>query len=125
VPISIDRFEDGEAMREATTGERVVRFLLANDEQAFTRREIADALDAAPNTVGTALSRLKAGELVRHRSPYWAVTDDRERVRSAFGAHREAEHLDELLGEEDWNDWREHAATEAELERARRELDEG
>ncbi|EMA52431.1 helix-turn-helix domain-containing protein [Halococcus thailandensis] len=118
MPIGIDRFEDGEEIRR-TTSERIVRFLLAHDEQAFTRVEIAEALDVAPNTVGTNLSRLKKRDLVRHREPYWAITDDRERVASAFRVHAEDAHLDALLGEEEWGDWADHAASEAELEAAR------
>lgn len=117
MPISIDRFEDGETLRERTTGERIVRFLLAHDEQAFTRAEISEALDVAPNTTGTNLSRLKNRELVRHREPYWAIIDDRERVASAFRARAEDAHLNELLGEEEWSEWKDHAASEAKLER--------
>ena len=37
MPISIDRFEHDEELRERTTSERVVRFLLAHDDQAFMR----------------------------------------------------------------------------------------
>ena len=119
MPISIDRFEHDEELRERTTSERVVRFLLAHDDQAFTRGELADALDADPNTVGTNLSRLKERKLVRHREPYWAITDDRERVVSAFETRTENAYLDEVLGEEDWEEWEEHAASEEALERAR------
>lgn len=78
MPIRIERFEDADALGGLSTGERVVRFLATNRDRAFTRREIADAVDAAPETVGTALTRLKARGLVRHRAPYWAFTDDVE-----------------------------------------------
>lgn len=124
MPIGIDRFKDGE-FRERPTGERIVQFLLAHDQQAFTRAEIAEALDVAPNTVGTNLSRLKDRELVRHREPYWAITDDRERVASAFRARAEDVHLNELLGEEEWDEWADHAASEAALESARSDADDG
>lgn len=125
MPISIDRFEDSEELRERTTSERVVRFLLAHDEQAFTRSELADALDADPNTVGTNLSRLKERELVRHREPYWAITDDHERVASVFKTRAEDAYLNELFGEEDWGEWEEHAASDNALERARGESNNG
>lgn len=59
MPISIDRFEESEEIRESSTSERIVRFLLAHSEQAFTRREIAEAIDTSPETVGTNLTRLK------------------------------------------------------------------
>jgi DNA-binding transcriptional regulator YhcF (GntR family) len=123
MPISIDRFETDEELHEATTSERIIRFLFTHDEQAFTRQELADAIAVDPNTVGTNLSRLKKRELVRHRPPYWAVADDRERVLSAFKTHYETMHLNELLGEEHWEDWKEHAATDDETEAARAELD--
>lgn len=125
MPISIDKFEDDEELRERTTSERVVRFLLTHDEQAFTRSEIADALDVAPNTVGTNLSRLKERELVRHQEPYWAITDDCERVASAFKTRAEDAYLNELLGEEEWDEWKEYAASEELLEQAREASNDG
>jgi Mn-dependent DtxR family transcriptional regulator len=125
MPISIDRFEESEELRERTTSERVVQFLLAHDEQAFTRGELADALDVAPNTVGTNLSRLKERELVRHREPYWAITDDHERVASAFKTRAEDAYLNELLGEEEWDEWEGHAASDDALEHAREESNNG
>lgn len=89
MPIDIDRFEDATATRAATTSQRIVRFLAANDDRAYRRAEIAEAIDADPETVGTNLTRLKERSLVRHREPYWAFTDDREHaveaVRSLYG----------------------------------------
>ena len=89
MPIDIDHFED--APGDSTpTSQRVVRFLAANDDRAFRRGEIAEAIDADPETVGTNLTRLKARGLVRHREPYWTFTDDRQRA---------LETLDDLYGE--------------------------
>lgn len=78
MPIDLDRFEDAVALRDPPTSERILRFLLEHGDKAYTRREIADAVDASPETVGTNLTRLKERGLVRHREPYWALTDDRE-----------------------------------------------
>ena len=86
MPIDIDRFEDGDDLGEPPTSKRILRFLLANDDHAYTRKEIAEAIDANPETVGTNLTRLKARNLVRHREPYWALTNDRERVINALDA---------------------------------------
>lgn len=80
VPIDIDQFENGEQLGDPPTSERVIRFLLTHDDSAYTRTEIADAIGADPETVGTNLTRLKQRGLVRHREPYWAVTDDSERA---------------------------------------------
>ena len=80
VPIDIDAFEARDDHRAPTTSERVLRFLLDNDQQAYARQEIAEAIDVSPETVGTNLTRLKRRDLVRHREPYWAIAPDRERV---------------------------------------------
>lgn len=80
MPIDIDRFEEAEDLGDPPTSVRIVRFLLANDDAAYTRREIADAIGADPETVGTNLTRLKDRGLVRHREPYWALAADREHV---------------------------------------------
>jgi predicted nucleotidyltransferase len=79
MPIDIDRFEGGD-IHTPTTSEQILRFLIASDNQAYTRQEIADAIDVNPETVGTNLTRLKDHELVRHREPYWALTDDHDRA---------------------------------------------
>jgi Mn-dependent DtxR family transcriptional regulator len=79
--------------------------LLSNSDQAFTRAEIASAIEEAPNTVGTALSRLKDRELVRHKGDYWAITDDTERVTTAYGLHSASEQLDAEDGGIDTEEW--------------------
>lgn len=84
MPISIDEFETIAPEEERSTGELIVEFLIEHSEQAFTRGEIAEAIDRAPTTVGTNLSRLKDRGLVRHRDQYWAITDDRERLARAL-----------------------------------------
>lgn len=84
MPVDVDRFEQGPPGRDSTTSERLLRFLAANDAQAFTRRELAEAIDRDPETVGTNLTRLKDRGLVRHRTPYWAFTDDRAHARAAL-----------------------------------------
>ncbi|MBP2252676.1 Mn-dependent DtxR family transcriptional regulator [Halarchaeum solikamskense] len=83
MPIDIDEFEDGEET-ERTTSELVIEFLLENRDAAFTRGEIANAIDRSPNTVGSNLSRLKDRGLVRHRKHHWALTRDLSRVAEAI-----------------------------------------
>lgn len=97
MPVDVDRFEAAEA--EPTTSERILRFLASHDEQAYTRREIADAIDGDPETVGTNLTRLKRRGLVRHRQPYWAFTDDRERAREALSDRYDEAAMAVLLDE--------------------------
>ena len=106
MPVSIDRFESDEHLSEPSIGERVIAHLASNNDKAFTRSEIADAIDANTNAVGSALTRLKDRELVRHRQQYWAITDDIERLRAANDLHLMLEELaateDEAFDREAW-----------------------
>ena len=112
MPITIDQFESGQLPDERSVPERVVGFLIKHDDRAFMRSEIAAGIEENPNAVGTALSRLKERKLVRHRGQYWAVTDDRERLRSAYDLHAATEHLDGRDGGIDPDEWDEHAPDE-------------
>lgn len=106
MPIDIAAFESEGRLGEPSTGERVIAHLAANDDKAFTRGEIAAAVDADANSVGSALTRLKDRGLVRHRQRHWAVTDDRDRLRAADDLHRLFETLtaaeDEPFDREAW-----------------------
>ena len=93
MPVSIDAFESDDALGEPSVGEQVVTHLATNSDKAFERGEIAAAIDADTNAVASALTRLKERGLVRHRERYWAITDDRERLRGAYDLHRLLEGL--------------------------------
>jgi hypothetical protein len=43
---------------------------------------------------------LKGRGLVRRKRPYWAITDDEERLQSAYQLHRHYETADGHYGEE-------------------------
>ena len=105
MPVSIDEFESGDLPHGPSVPEQVVTYLYANRDKAFTRAEIATAIDANPNTVGTALSRLKERELVRHRGEYWAITDDDGRVAAAYDLHTATDRLDAEDGGIDPDEW--------------------
>lgn len=109
MPISIDEFESSEVASEPSVSERVVSFLAANRDHAFTRSEIAAALDTDPNAVSTALSRLESRELVRHRGDHWAIAEDLDRVRAAYDPHRVTTALNEMDGGIDAEAWDEAA----------------
>jgi hypothetical protein len=98
MPVSIDEFESGDLPGEPSVPEQVVGFLYSHDDKAFTRGEIASAIDEDPNTVGTALSRLKERKLVRHKGQYWAITPDSERVLAAYNLQTASTRLDESDG---------------------------
>ena len=105
MPVRIQDFEAGELPQGPSVPEQVLTFLYTHREHAFTRSEIATAIDENPNTVGTALSRLKQRGLVRHKGEYWAITDDLDRVREAYELHAISDRLDEVDGGIDPREW--------------------
>lgn len=112
MPVRIEDFESGNLPQGPSVPEQVVTYLTTHRDRAFTRSEIATALDEDPNTVGTALSRLKQRGLVRHRGEYWAITDDMERVTDAYELHSVTERLDQEDGGIDADSWDEEAPKE-------------
>jgi predicted ArsR family transcriptional regulator len=100
--IDIDEFEDADAddFEERTDTERIVLFLDNHDDRAWKAATIAERLGLATDAVSAILSRLKERGVVRHKRPYWAITDDEERLRSAYRRHRHHEAADEQYGEE-------------------------
>ena len=100
--IDIDEFEnaDPDEFEERNDTERIVLFLDKNDDRAWKAAMIAERLGLETDAVSAILSRLKERELVRHKRPYWAITDDEERLRSAYRLHRNHETADDQYGEE-------------------------
>ncbi|MFC4359172.1 MarR family transcriptional regulator [Halobium salinum] len=102
---TFEEAEEGEFSGRGAT-ERVVRFLAENDRRAWKATAIAEHADVDPDSVSTLLTRLRNRGLVRHKEPYWAITDDRDRVANAYRLHEATERYDERYGEEDSADWR-------------------
>jgi len=100
--IDIDEFEDADAdeFEDRNDTERIVLFLDENDDRAWKAATIADRLGLETDTVSAILSRLKERGLVRHKRPYWAITDDEERLQSAYRLHRHHETAGDQYGEE-------------------------
>ena len=92
MPINIDQLDDAPAdvldITEGTQPYRVLQFLAAHDDQAFTQTEIADGTGIKRGSVGVVLSRLDDRGLVRHRGRYWAIGED-DRLAS-FAAQSQA-----------------------------------
>lgn len=105
MPVRIDDFEAGNLPGEPSVPEQVLAFLQARRDLAFTRGEIAAGIDEDPNAVGTALSRLKDRDLVRHKGKYWAITDDVQRVADAYDLHAAMVRLDDEDGGIDVDEW--------------------
>ena len=105
MPVRIEEFEAGELPSGPSVPEQVLIYLYANRNKAFTRSEIAAGIDENPNTVGTALSRLKQRDLVRHRGQYWAITNELDRVADAYALHSITEQLNENDGGIEPDEW--------------------
>ena len=105
MPVSIDEFESGDLPEGPSVPKQLITYLHKNRDTAFTRSEIATAIDEDPNTVGTALTRLKKRNLVRHRGQYWAITEDEQRVAAAYDLHNVSSQLDDADGGIDSEDW--------------------
>lgn len=100
--IDIEEFEDADAdeFADGNDTERIVLFLDKHDDRAWKAATIAERLELERDTVSAILSRLKERGLVRHKRPYWAITDDKERLQSAYQLHRHHEIADKQYGEE-------------------------
>ncbi|WP_331234819.1 helix-turn-helix domain-containing protein [Natronorarus salvus] len=105
--IDIDRFEEGdpEELEEVSNPERVIAFLFENEDRAWKATEIVRRTGVNENSIHPVLSRLEERGLVRHKGPYWAITDDTDRLRRAYDLHRVTQLFDELYGEEDRDEW--------------------
>ena len=76
------------------------------------RRRSPKRSTGGADAVSSILSRLKERGLVRHKRPYWAITDDEERLREAYRLHRQQETADERYGEERLEDLKPDGAQE-------------
>jgi Mn-dependent DtxR family transcriptional regulator len=100
--IDIEEFENANTddFEDRTDTERIVLFLDKHDDRAWKAASIAERLGLETDAVSAILSRLKERGLVRHKRPYWAITDDEERLQSAYRLHRLHETADEQYSEE-------------------------
>ncbi|WP_290819500.1 MarR family transcriptional regulator [Halovivax sp.] len=105
--IDIDRFDESspEELGGLSNAELVLRFRYHNRDRAWKAREIARRTEVNENSIHPVLSRLEERELVRHKGPYWAITDDLDRLRRAYDTHGTMERFDDLYGEEDPDEW--------------------
>ncbi|ELY51102.1 HTH domain-containing protein [Natronococcus jeotgali] len=105
--IDIDQFDErsSEELAELSNPEQVLKFLYENRDRAWKAKEIASRTGINENSIHPVLSRLEDRELVRHKGPYWAITDDTSRLRQAYDTHRVTQLFDDLYGEEDRDEW--------------------
>ena len=112
MPIDIETFESASEDRLQHSGEtnadRVMPFLTAHPDQAFTQSEIRDATEIKAGSISVVLSRLEDRGLVRHKGNYWALgeVDDVAAYGSMLESTRAA---NDRFGEENMDEWLEHA----------------
>lgn len=108
MPIDIDRFrsapEDELRAGGPTNAERVLSFLAANADRAFTPSEIREAVDIPSGSIGVVLSRLEGRGLVDHRGEYWAVADPDDAAKT-LQASATARAASDRFGSEDPDEW--------------------
>lgn len=119
MPIDIETFESAPEDRlqhgGETNADRVMRFLAAHPDHAFTQSEIRDATDVKAGSISVVLSRLEDRGLVRHRGNYWAL-GDADDVDGYTGMYESTRAANDRFGEEDLDEWLEHAVDDADTE---------
>jgi predicted transcriptional regulator len=86
MPIPKDRFDaiDENGVTPQTNAEKIVAFLLRNQDLAYRMSEIAQELDIPQGSVGPTLKRLADDGLVVHRDRYWAIDDSYAATREGL-----------------------------------------
>ena len=121
MPIDIETFESApeDHLRKSgeTNADRVMRFLAGHPDQAFTQREIRDATDVKAGSISVVLSRLEDRGLVRHKGNYWAVGEADE-IAAYTSLYERTRAANDRFGEEDMDEWVEHAVDDEDTEGA-------
>ena len=119
MPIDIETFESSPEDQLQYSGEtnadRVMRFLTAHPDQAFTQSEIRDATDVKTGSISVVLSRLEDRGLVRHKGNYWALGEADE-VAAYASMVESTRAANDRFGEEDMDEWLEHAVDDKDTE---------
>lgn len=78
MPISTSRFEalEEDGVTPETNADRILNFLVENQDQAFRLTEIEERTGIKRGSIGPTLSRLEERGLVDHRTKYWKISDN-------------------------------------------------
>lgn len=105
MPIDRDVLEEGSpVVRPGTNKHRVLTFLAAGDDKAYTRKEVAEGAGVSADSVGPVLSRLRDEGLVEYNDGYWAVLED-ERLGVLASLLEEVDDLAERFDRDDFPAW--------------------
>lgn len=112
MPIDLETFEHTAADRlqsgGATNAERVMEFLAAHPDKAFTQSEIRAATDVKAGSISVVLARLEERDLVRHKGQYWTLGED-EDIAAYASMLESTRAANDRFGEEDMDEWLEYA----------------
>lgn len=105
MPVDREQLEEGQpVVRAGSNKHRVLTFLAANDEQAFTRKEIVEGSGVSENSVGSVLARLREEDLVEYNDGYWSVRED-ERLGVLETLLAEVDDLADRFDRDDFPAW--------------------
>jgi len=115
MPIDIETFESASDDRLQHDGEtnadRVMGFLAAHPDKAFTQSEISEATGVKTGSISVVLSRLEDRGLVRHRGTYWALGEDDD-VAAYTSFVESTQTANDRFGPEAMDEWLKHAVEE-------------
>lgn len=106
MPIDRSEFESDDTLsiRPGTNKHRILTFLAANEDTAFTRSEVAEGAGVDPDSTGPVLVRLREEGLVEHRDRYWTIERD-ERLGVLESILEEVDDLADRFDVDDLPDW--------------------
>ena len=118
-----DRFDriSEEGAHSDDDADRVLDFLIQNEDKAYTKSELAEKMDLDRERVGPLLDRLKERGSVKHRSDYWRVTDHELAVRAGTALTAETARQHDGGESFDVEKWAEYAVDEVDLNRGENE----
>ncbi|WP_132059000.1 MarR family transcriptional regulator [Halorussus amylolyticus] len=110
MPITKDTFEriSDDGPLPGSNAERILDFLIRNENKAYTQTEIVEETGVKRGSVGPTLKRLKERGAVEHKANYWRVSDHEVAARSgtALTSETASQYDDE---EFDVGKWAEYA----------------
>lgn len=117
MPITKDNFDriSDERTHLDSKADRILNFLIRNEDKAYTQDEIAKETSVPQESVGPALDRLKERGSVERKSDYWRVSDHELAARVGTALTAETAHQYDGGEKFDVEKWAEYAVDEPDL----------
>lgn len=100
--------DGGLRLVEGSNAHAILQFLAARPAMGFTPKEITEATGLPRGSVGTTLARLEEHDLVRHKEPYWSISED-DRLGAYAAMLHGLETARDRFEDDDWSGWQERA----------------